>query len=158
MCDYSAEDVKSRSFQQGEVLTLETISRHGTRGFVSPTDPLTAVCIHEDGTKLQIVNSPPGFQRRFGLTMPAVATFFRLPLVASRGGWRDSIRFESGREVLLVDIPERITVICEPVMAERGTDDHGLDGIQFGKIIDRGDEVVRVGGGVEGRVKELVGA
>jgi hypothetical protein len=44
MCDYSLNHIKSRPAQVGDKLRTSNFGT-GTRGFASPTDPMTAVCV-----------------------------------------------------------------------------------------------------------------
>lgn len=105
MCDYSAEDVKSRKAVQGDLLVSGMISRH-TRGFVGIGDRSTAVCLLP-GTQLSFgqpvrVFSPGRKPNTFvPATLPhMVATFVQVdkdePLTH-----HDALEFPDGEVVKL---------------------------------------------------------
>ncbi|HVM77079.1 MAG TPA: hypothetical protein VMU07_02930 [Candidatus Paceibacterota bacterium] len=101
MCDYSIELQKNRPARAGELLTIHLFDT-GTRGFISPGNPDTAVCLLP-GTKVLAATSCPlvpiGTQGEFvQIDRPPEAVF---------GYHRDAIKFEGveGGPVLLQDLP-----------------------------------------------------
>ena len=117
MCDYSLHGVASRPARLGEVLTT-TKFRTCTRGFASPEDASTAVCVMP-GTELAferdvVWDSPFSFLRR----KPS-GKLVRFRQVNAHDPYvhHDAIEFPDGRTVLLTKLRpgQHATVVQLPV-------------------------------------------
>ncbi len=117
MCDYSLEMYRSRPAQAGESLTT-TRFPSGSIGLADSADPGCAVCMGE-GTRLELnLSGHPEFAARHGLREIELATFTRL----ESGIYRDGVRFDSGVELSLQQIPCGVGVKFVDVVAEVGVD------------------------------------
>lgn len=113
MCDYSLETYRSRPAREGERYTLHRFPS-GTKGFVSPGDCNTAVCLAPD-TRLRLseIHYNDGVLIRDrgldGLGPVENATFIR----RDRNAHRDAVRFDNGVEISLQWLPSgtRATVL-----------------------------------------------
>ncbi|MBU6321440.1 hypothetical protein KGO04_02770 [Patescibacteria group bacterium] len=95
MCDYSAEGVKNRKARAGDQLQLVQIGQH-TKGFASPTDRATAVCLCQ-GTTLVLTGIPKALRRAFGVGAQAMATFSqRTQAEASRDDGVNPLYYRDG--------------------------------------------------------------
>lgn len=99
MCDYSLEIYNSRPARKGEEYTLHRFPS-GSKGFVSPGDPATAVCIAED-TRLRLSAIPDSAEGLTGRGPVADVTFIR----RDHGPYRDGVRFADGLELSLQTLP-----------------------------------------------------
>ncbi len=132
MCDYSLMGVPNRLAREGERLatyrfstgvvgmaTPEDISNVGTTTFraaagfwqslravfdnLGARHSVTAVCIPPGG-RLRFEGIPRRVQGKFGVSGTETATFTQV--TAEPNHFRDAVRFENGREILLQDLGE----------------------------------------------------
>ena len=109
MCDYSLAGVPNRLAVEGELLVVHRFPT-GSVGLSSPcsqplstcSQPLSkgtaAVCI-PPGARLRLRDIPEALQLRFGLNATEEITFVQLSAEAYQ--YRDAVRFQDGREILL---------------------------------------------------------
>ena len=106
MCDYSLQNVKSRAAQVGDKLTTRNFGT-GTRGFASPEDATTAVCVLP-GTELAFANDIAVVA--LGTTMPRTiahrTAIFRQVDKDQPSRHHDALEFPDGRMVLLTSLVE----------------------------------------------------
>src|SRR5437773_4990783 len=100
MCDYSLAGVPNRLAVEGEQLVVHRFST-GSVGLASPCSSLSsketpAVCI-PPGARLRLRDIPQALQ--LGLNATEEVTFVQLSAEAYQ--YRDAVRFQNGREVLL---------------------------------------------------------
>ncbi len=129
MCDYSLERVASRPARLGEVLTTTTFSTW-TRGFASPEDANTAVCVMP-GTELAFdqdvsLDRPFSFLRR-----KPTGKLVRFRQVNAHDPYvhHDAIEFPDGRTVLLTKLRpgQRATVVQLPVQRDGSAPVHPVE-------------------------------
>jgi hypothetical protein len=103
MCDYSLHTVASRDAEISDVLVSCRFPGTETRGFSSPSDPLTAVCLR------------PGTELAFEGDVRIKGLFFRRKVGAHLARFRqvdtnrptehhDALEFSNGRVVKLTDL------------------------------------------------------
>jgi hypothetical protein len=116
MCDYSLHNVASRPARLAEVLTTQSFNG-GTRGFASPEDVNTAVCVMP-GTELAFERDvawdrPFSFLRR---KPTGKVVRFRQMNAHDPYVHHDAIEFPDGRRVLLTKLRpgQRATVVQLP--------------------------------------------
>ena len=102
MCDYSLAGIPNRLAVEGEQLVVHRFST-GSLGLASPCpSPLStgtpAVCI-PPGARLRLRDVPQDLQLRFGLNEIEEVTFVQQSAEAYQ--YRDAVRFQNGREILL---------------------------------------------------------
>jgi hypothetical protein len=102
MCDYSLARIPNRLAVEGERLVVHRFST-GSLGFASPcSQPLsketTAVCI-PPCARLRLRDIPEALQLQLGLNSTEEVTFVQLSAEAYE--YRDAVRFQNGREILL---------------------------------------------------------
>jgi len=102
MCDYSLAGISKRLAVEGEQLVVHRFST-GSLGLASPCASLVsagtpAVCIPH-GARLRLRDIPQDLQLRFGLNKIEEVTFVQQSAEAYQ--YRDAVRFQNGREVLL---------------------------------------------------------
>ena len=102
MCDYSLAGIPNRLAVEGEQLVVHRFSTDSL-GLASPCpSPLSkgtpAVCI-PPGARLRLRDIPQDLQLRFGLNEIEEVTFVQQSAEAYQ--YRDAVRFQNGREVLL---------------------------------------------------------
>src|SRR5260370_28244679 len=102
MCDYSLAGVPNRLAVEGEQLVVHRFCT-GSLGLASPCSQLLsketpAVCI-TPGAGLRLRDIPQALQLRFGLNAAEEVTFVQLSAEAYQ--YRDAVRFQNGREILL---------------------------------------------------------
>src|SRR3954453_13934763 len=103
MCDYSLQNVKSRSAKVGDKLATRNFGT-GTRGFAAPEDATTAVCVLP-GTELAFSQegacTASGFPA-FGATrtLPSRTAFFRQVKKHQPHIHHDALEFRDGQMVL----------------------------------------------------------
>jgi len=99
MCDYSLAGVPNRLAVEGEQLVVHPFPT-GSVGLASPCSSLsskeTAVCI-PPGARLRLRDIPQALQ--LGLNATEEVTFVQLSAEAYQ--YRDAVRFQNGREILL---------------------------------------------------------
>ena len=139
MCDYSLHALPNRLAVEGEPLLLHRFPT-GTLGLASPSDlwtpaeppdqtrtgwwsrvkswlsrsggkPIPAVCI-PPGAQLVLRDIPQCLQQQFGVGDEEEVTFAQLS--ADAYSYRDAVRFNNGREVLLQELAEGlwVDVLC----------------------------------------------
>lgn len=137
MCDYSLCGIPNRLAAEGEDLFVRRFST-GSMGLASVADlrecqriketapkksfwqrvkdwaehadpyaNVPAVCI-PPGARLTVRNIPQGLQRRFHLQPEETAVFTQITSETNK--YRDAIRFQGGREILLQYLPEGMPV------------------------------------------------
>jgi hypothetical protein len=108
MCDFSLQSVKSRPAKVGDKLTTVNFNT-GTRGFASPEDPTTAVCVLP-GTELAFADevkcAPSGFFGWKARTIPSATAIFRQINKDVPRVHHDALEFPDGTTVLLTDLVE----------------------------------------------------
>src|SRR5258705_8608445 len=101
MCDYSLAGNPKRLAVEGEQLVVHRFST-GSLGLASACSLLsngtTAVCI-PPGARLRLRDIPEALQLQFGLNATEEVTFVQLSAEAYQ--YRDAVRFQNGREILL---------------------------------------------------------
>ena len=106
MCDYSLAGLPSRLAVEGEQLVVHWFPT-GTLGLASPCPPLSrwwsakqnpAVCI-PPGARLRLRDIPKDLGQQFGVGGTEEVTFVQLSATAYQ--YRDAVRFDNGREILL---------------------------------------------------------
>ena len=104
MCDYSLAGMPNRLAVAGEQLVVHRFST-GPQGLAATKLPgswsgreTPAVCV-PPGARLLLRNIPEEVQQRFGVGAMEDVSFVQLS--ANAFEFRDAIRFENGREVLL---------------------------------------------------------
>lgn len=123
MCDYSLFSIRNRLATEGEVLTVHRFPI-GSVGLASPSDLDTAVCV-PPGARLLVQEFPEGLQTELGIGPSETATFFERTTKAYE--FRDAVRFNNGRDMLLQRLAEgqRVTVLSlaapEPLKGRQET-------------------------------------
>lgn len=102
MCDYSLEAYRSRPARESERYTLHRFPS-GSKGFVSPGDCTTAVCMAPD-TRLRLADLPQVCDLH-GLQPVEEATFIRL----DDEWYHDGLKFANGLEISLQRLPAGVT-------------------------------------------------
>ena len=102
MCDYFLARIPNRLAVEGEQLVVHRFST-GSLGLASPcSQPLSkgtpAVCI-PPGARLRLQGIPEALQLQLGLNATEEVTFVQLSAEAYQ--YRDAVRFQNGREILL---------------------------------------------------------
>ena len=102
MCDYSLAGISNRLAVEGEQLVVHRFSTDSL-GLASPCpSPLSkgtpAVCI-PPGARLRLRDIPQDLQLRFSLNATEEVIFVQQSAEAYR--YRDAVRFQNGREILL---------------------------------------------------------
>jgi hypothetical protein len=120
MCDYSLHTAKSRPAKVGDRLVTRNFNT-GTRGFASPEDARTAVCVLP-GTELAFDQKPQSV--RNGLFSRKVKTFehttaiFRQIKKSEPRTHHDALEFPDGHIALLTDLSEGQTAIVLQLPAQ----------------------------------------
>jgi hypothetical protein len=144
MCDYSLQGLPNRLANKGEELKVHRFST-GAIGFTSPgelqararnvqkgagfwstirdwfrieTGPSTpAICI-PPGARLVLQDIPSRMQREYGVGQTEQVTFTQV--TAQPYSYRDAVRFNNGREVLLqkLDPGQHAIVLCLSLVEE----------------------------------------
>jgi hypothetical protein len=108
MCDYSLHNVKSRPAKVGDKLTTHNFNT-GTRGFASPEDIRTAVCVLP-GTELAFAKEVRCGQSRLfvwkAITVNHKTAIFRQINKDNPRTHHDALEFPDGQMVLLTDVFE----------------------------------------------------
>ena len=102
MCDYSLAGIPNRLAIEGEQLIVHRFST-GSLGLASPGSQMlskgtSAVCI-PPGARLRLRDIPEALQLGLGLNATEEVTFVQLSAEAYQ--YRDAVRFQNGREILL---------------------------------------------------------
>jgi len=110
MCDYSLELYRRRPAQSGERYEL-TRFPSGSKGFASPGDCTTAVCMPYE-TRLRLSGIPGDLQQCLEVHETEEVTFVEL----DAGAYRDGVEFENGMVVSLQKLATGISAsITEPL-------------------------------------------
>ena len=108
MCDYSLHNVKSRPAKVGDKLTTHQFNS-GTRGFATPEDASTAVCVLP-GTELAFAEkvrcSPRGLLGWKPNLVAHTTAIFRQINKDKPHTHHDALEFPDGQIVLLTDLFE----------------------------------------------------
>jgi hypothetical protein len=108
MCDFSLHNVKSRPAKVGDKLTTHNFNT-GTRGFATPEDSTTAVCILP-GTELafsgEVMCAPSGMLGWKPITINSTTAIFRQINKDEPRVHHDALDFPDGTIVLLTDLHE----------------------------------------------------
>jgi hypothetical protein len=107
MCDYSLHNVKSRPAKVGEKLRTQLFNL-GTRGFASPEDANTAVCVLP-GTELAFTAPIRLCYRLFGWkadVLKHTTAIFRQVNKDNPRTHHDALEFPDGKMVLLTHVLE----------------------------------------------------
>jgi hypothetical protein len=116
MCDYSLHVVSSRPAEAAETIVTSEFVGTKTRGFVSPADPTTAVCLRP-GTEVVFESNAYAqgllFRRGIGQRL---ARFRQIDL-NKPAQHHDALEFANGTIVLVTDlmVGQRATVLQLPV-------------------------------------------
>ena len=106
MCDYSLAGIPNRLAVEGEELVVHPFPT-GALGLASSNTPLSrwwsakatpAVCV-PPGARLLLRDISGGLQQEFGVREAEEVTFVQQNAEAYR--YRDAVRFQNGREILL---------------------------------------------------------
>jgi hypothetical protein len=128
MCDYSLHSVKSRPAKVGDKLVTHNFNA-GSRGFASPEDCTTAVCV-PPGTELVfskdvVCFQPSGLLWWRRAKMNYRTAIFRQVNTDQRCIHHDALEFPDGQIVLLTSLYEgqRATVLQLPAQPTTATDE-----------------------------------
>lgn len=119
MCDYSLFSIRNRLATEGEELTVYCFQT-GSVGLASSSDPATAVCI-SPGTRLLVQDVPERLQAKLGIGLRAEAIFFER--TAEPYEYRDAVRFDNGRDILIQHLAAGQRVIVLSLTAAELRDD-----------------------------------
>ena len=132
MCDYSLQNVKSRSAKVGDKLTTRNFGT-GTIGFAASEDDSVAVCILP-GTELsfagEVATLPAGLLRCRDRVINHKTAIFRQTNKEKVAAHRDAVEFPDGQIVLLtvlregqqatvLQLPAEPKTAIEPVAQQR---------------------------------------
>jgi hypothetical protein len=106
MCDYSLGGIQNRLAVEGEELVVHRFPTH-SNGLASPSNLGVAVCI-PPGASLVLSGLPAYLQTRWNVGAEAPVVFTQISMDVNRH--RDAVRFPSGHETLLQDLPEELRV------------------------------------------------
>jgi hypothetical protein len=132
MCDYSLHNVNQRLAVEGEPLQVYKFPS-GSLGLASPAElrptaispqgrtnwwqtikawfsvppPVCAVCV-PPGARLVLRDVPQSLQQRLGVGTEEEVTFVQLRPELT--GYRDAVRFQNGKEILLQQLPVGLEV------------------------------------------------
>ena len=115
MCDYSLETYRSRPARKGEKYTLIRF-QSGSKGFASPGDCMTAVCIQSD-TRLRFAEIPVELQCRHGVGATEDVTLVHL----EEGRYRDGVEFSNGMRLSLQALEQGISATITSSLEDAGT-------------------------------------
>ncbi len=118
MCDYSLAGLPSRLAVEGEQLVVHRFPT-GSLGLASPCPSVSqwwsakqtpAVCI-PPGAQFLLRDIPKGLQQQFGVRGTEEVAFVQLSATAYQ--FRDAVRFNNGREILLQQLQcgQRVEVL-----------------------------------------------
>jgi hypothetical protein len=103
MCDYSLHLVSSRPAEAGETLTVTGFPGTDTRGFASPSDPNTAVCLRP-GTELVFEEGARVVGALFTRRINDRLARFRQIDIDKPQQHHDALEFANGKVVLLTNL------------------------------------------------------
>ena len=136
MCDYSLQNVKSRSAKVGDKLSTRNFGT-GTRGFAAPEDARTAVCVLP-GTELafsqEVACTVSGFLG-FGAPrrMASKTAIFRQVNKDQPRVHHDALEFPDGQMVLLTQLLEgqEATVLQLPAQPATATEAEAQERVAY---------------------------
>jgi hypothetical protein len=103
MCDYSLHLVSSRPAEAGETIIVTGFSGTDTRGFASPLDPNTAVCLRP-GTEIAFDQCARLDGRLFRRNISERLARFRQIDMDRPNLHHDALEFANGRVVLVTSL------------------------------------------------------
>jgi len=103
MCDYSLHLVSSRPAEAGETLIVTGFPGTDTRGFASPSDPNTAVCLRP-GTELVFEECARAVGALFTRRINDSLARFRQIDMDKPQQHHDALEFANGKVVLLTNL------------------------------------------------------
>jgi len=103
MCDYSLHLVSSRPAETGETIIVTGFSGTDTRGFASPLDPSTAVCLRP-GTEVVFDHCARLDGRLFRRNINERLARFRQIDMDRPNLHHDALEFANGRMVLVTSL------------------------------------------------------
>jgi hypothetical protein len=120
MCDYSLHLAASRPAELAEIIEIKEFSGTRTRGFASPSDPGTAVCLRP-GTEIAFEENAylQGLLCRWPIRDRLAR--FRLVDLDMPNQHHDALEFANGRIVLVTNLAvgQRATVLQLPVSSTK---------------------------------------
>jgi hypothetical protein len=105
MCDYSLHVVSSRPAVLAETIVTSKFRGTTTRGFTSPGDPATAVCLRP-GTEIVFEESVYAEGILFRRNIKDRLARFRQINMDNPAQHHDALEFANGRTVLVTDLVE----------------------------------------------------
>ena len=134
MCDYSLAGIPNRLAVEGEELVVLPFPT-GALGLASPNIPLSrlwsskatpAVCV-PPGARLLLRDIPMSLQQEFGVREAEEVTFVQQS--AEAFSYRDAVRFQNGREILLQRLKcgQRVDVLDLSSGHHEGEEHHRLE-------------------------------
>lgn len=107
MCDYSLMHVKSRAAAVGDELVTAGFSNSPSHGFISPSDPATAVCVLP-GTEIAFAENVQtrGPYLSGGQIHPHSVARFRQVKLDIPNTYHDALEFPDGTQVMLHTLVE----------------------------------------------------
>jgi hypothetical protein len=116
MCDYSSHVVSSRRAESAETIVTSEFVGTKTRGFVSPADPTTAVCLRP-GTEVVFDTNAYSEGWLFRRSIGERLARFRQVDLDKPAQHHDALEFANGTTVLVTDllVGQRATVLQLPV-------------------------------------------
>jgi hypothetical protein len=103
MCDYSLHVVSSRPAQSAETIITSEFAGTKTRGFASPTDPTTAVCLRP-GTEVVFEDNAYSNGLLFRRSIGERLARFRQIDLDKAAQHHDALEFANGTIVLVTDL------------------------------------------------------
>jgi hypothetical protein len=103
MCDYSLHVVSSRPAQSAETIITSEFAGTKTRGFASPTDPTTAVCLRP-GTEVVFEDNAYSDGLLFRRSIGERLARFRQIDLNKAAQHHDALEFANGTIVLVTDL------------------------------------------------------
>jgi hypothetical protein len=103
MCDYSLHVVSSRPAVLAETIVTSKFRGTNTRGFTSPADPATAVCLRP-GTEVVFEESVYAEGVLFRRNIKDRLARFRQINLDNPAQHHDALEFANGRTVLVTDL------------------------------------------------------
>ena len=116
MCDYSLHAVSSRPAELAETIITSEFSGTRTRGFASPSDPRTAVCLRP-GTEIAFEENAYAQRFLFNRNLKERLARFRQIDLDMPSQHHDALEFANGRIVLVTDLVpgQRARILQLPV-------------------------------------------
>ena len=116
MCDYSLHVVSSRPAESAETIVTSEFVGTKTRGFASPADPTTAVCLRP-GTEVVFDTNAYSEGWLFRRSIGERLARFRQVDLDKPAQHHDALEFANGTIVLVTDllVGQRATVLQLPV-------------------------------------------